>query len=489
MRKHFLFIFLVLIVSNTIQAQTKGTKVGFIDMEYILQNVPDYAEAQNQLEQKAQKWKQEIEAKKIEINKLKEALKAEKALLTKGLIEERTAEIDFLENETLDYQQKRFGPNGDLMSQKAGLTKPIQDQVFTAVQDIAEAKKYDFIFDKTSDLTMLFAAKRFDISDQIIGVLTRTEKRERLTKKQLKEEEAKETLQDELDENPALSDRQKALDAKKASREKVIADKILLQEERKQAAEEKKLQIISDREAKKAGLTPASSKTATPINGNEIEREATKTAAAEAKQKQLDDRASALEARKQAVEDNKKAQEEKKKQALADKEAKKTGSAPAISKSDTVDTAANNVEKEAAKSAAEEAKQKQVDARAKTLEDRKKIADENKKAQEEKRKQAITEKEAKKTGTISESTTKVVTKTPAVTEPVNVADTTVVKETTTKTDPEKAKQKQAEARAKTVEERKKALEEKRKKILEDREAAKKANEEKLKLAKENTNNN
>lgn len=159
MRKHFLFIFLALIVANAFQAQTRGTKLGFIDMEYILQNVPDYNEAQNQLEQKAQKWKQEIETKKIEINKLKEALKAEKALLTKGLIEERISEIEFLEKEMLDYQQKKFGPNGDLMTQKAGLTKPIQDQVFTAVQDIAEAKKYDFIFDKTSDMTMLLQPK------------------------------------------------------------------------------------------------------------------------------------------------------------------------------------------------------------------------------------------------------------------------------------------------------------------------------------------
>jgi Skp family chaperone for outer membrane proteins len=117
-------------------------------MEYILQNVPNYTEAKAQLEQKAQKWKQEVETKKIEINKLTEALKAEKPLLTAELIEERETEIKFLETEKLDYQQKRFGPNGDLIIQKNGLVKPIQDQVFTAVQDIAEAKKYDFIFDK-----------------------------------------------------------------------------------------------------------------------------------------------------------------------------------------------------------------------------------------------------------------------------------------------------------------------------------------------------
>ncbi|HEY6142474.1 MAG TPA: OmpH family outer membrane protein, partial [Flavobacterium sp.] len=252
MRKAVLFLFLALTLSGSLLAQTKGTKVGYIDMEYILQNVPDYIEAQNQLEQKAQKWKQEIEAKKNEINKLKEALKAEKALLTKGLIEERITEITFLENETLEYQQKKFGPNGELMTQKAGLTKPIQDQVFTAVQDIAEAKKYDFIFDKSSDFTMLFAAKRFDISDQIIRILNRTEKREQLTKKQLKEEAAKEAKEDALDESPALQDRQKALDAKKAARDKIIADRKLLMEERK-------LQIQAEKEAKRTGVTPTTS--------------------------------------------------------------------------------------------------------------------------------------------------------------------------------------------------------------------------------------
>jgi len=496
MRKQFLFIFLALIVANTFQAQTRGTKVGYIDMEYILQNVPDYTEAQNQLEQKAQKWKQEIEAKKIEINKLKEALKAEKALLTKGLIEERIAEIVFLENENLDLQQKRFGPNGDLMTQKASLTKPIQDQVFTAVQDIAEAKKYDFIFDKTSDLTMLFAAKRFDISDQIIRVLNRTEKREQLTKKQLKEEEAKEAKEDAMDDNPALANKQKSLDAKKAAREAVIANRILLQEERKKAAEDRKLQITADREAKKTGAAPSASKTVTTAVDNDVDKEAAIAAAAEAKQKQIDARAKTLEDRKKLAEENKKAQEERRQQILAERAAKKSGVVPATS-STAATAAGNDAEKEVAKTAAAEAKQKQIDARAKTLEDRKKVAEENKKAQEEKRKQALAEKEAKKTGTVSESTTKEDAKTTAVTEPAKAAtDTVVAKETTTKTTAEEAKQKQADERAKTleerkkvIEERKKALEEKRKKILEDREAAKKANEEKLKTTKENTNNN
>ncbi|HRN99074.1 MAG TPA: OmpH family outer membrane protein, partial [Flavobacterium sp.] len=166
------FFILILTMALTAQAQTRGVKIGYIDMEYILQNVPDYTEAKNQLEQKAQQWKQEIEAKKNDIAKLKDALKTERVLLTKELIEEREEEIRFQETELSDYQQKRFGPTGDLMTQKAVLVKPIQDQVFNAAQDIAEAGKFDFIFDKSSDLTMLFAAKRFDISDRVIRAIT-----------------------------------------------------------------------------------------------------------------------------------------------------------------------------------------------------------------------------------------------------------------------------------------------------------------------------
>ena len=503
MRKEFLFIFLALIVVSTIQSQTKSTKVGYIDMEYILQNVPDYTEAQNQLEQKAQTWKQEIETKKNEINKLKEALKAEKALLTKGLIEERISEIVFLENENLEYQQKRFGPNGDLMTQKLGLTKPIQDQVFTAVQDIAETKKYDFIFDKTSDMTILFAAKRYDISDQIVRILNKTEKREQLTKKQLKEEEEKEAKEEAMYDNPELAKKQKSLDAKKAARDLAISNKLLADEERRKAAEERKLKIIADREAKKSGVSPSTEKVATSTNT--ADKEAAVQAANDAKKAQAEQRAETIRIRNQEVLDKKKALEERRLQILEEREAKKSGVTPAAAP--TVATDQNNQAKKGteANSAAADAKQKQAEARAKTLEDRKKVAEENKKAQEEKRKQALEAKDTKKTGTVSENTVKETEK-KATTEPKTTkpetgtetksTDVTDVEKTTSKTPAEEAKQKQAEARAKTIEdrnklieERKKAIEDKKKKALEDREAAKKANEEKSKTTKENTNNN
>ena len=323
MRKQFLYLLLALFFAQTSDAQTRGTKIGFIDMEYILQNVPDYTEAKVQLEQRTEKWKLEIEAKKIEINKLKDALKAERALLTKELIDERETEINFLENENLSYQQKRFGPNGDLIIQKSLLVKPIQDQVFTAIQDIAERLKYDFIFDKTSDLTMLFAAKRFDISDQIIRTLTRTEKREQLTKKQQKAEEDKEKKEDAIDENPDLAERQKQLEDKKSAREKIIADRKLLQEQKKNEFEDKRAQVIADREAKKNGTISAKVTLEDKDNPANIEADkvAVKKAADDAKQKQEAAKAQTIEDRKKILEDRKKALEEKRKKILEEREA------------------------------------------------------------------------------------------------------------------------------------------------------------------------
>src|SRR6478752_7923083 len=102
MRKHFILLISALTVLTANAQSGKGIKIGYIDMEYILENVPEYNEANIQLEQKAQKWKQEMEGKKNEISKLKESLKTEQVLLTKELIQERQDEITYMENELME---------------------------------------------------------------------------------------------------------------------------------------------------------------------------------------------------------------------------------------------------------------------------------------------------------------------------------------------------------------------------------------------------
>lgn len=322
------FLFFIFILSSVVTfSQSRGVRIGYIDMNYILDKVPDYAEAKNQLDQKVSKWRQEIEIKKNEVKKLKDALQAEKSLLTKELIEEREEEIAYQEKDLLDYQEKRFGPKGDLIIQKSTLVKPIQDQIFTIVQDIADKKKYDFIFDKSSDLTMLFAAQRHDISDQVVRAITRSEKREQLSKKQLKEQESKEALEDMQDENPDLAERQRILDERKAAREKLIADKKAQRDsliaERKRKAEERRQKVLDEREAKKNGTVIEPTEENDEINDdykekvNSESKEETKELSAEEKRKQIE------EERNKKLEERKKALEERKKKILEEREAAK----------------------------------------------------------------------------------------------------------------------------------------------------------------------
>jgi Skp family chaperone for outer membrane proteins len=340
MMKKFIVAFFTFFIGLGAFAQgTKPVKIGYIDMNYILEKSPDYAEAKNQLEIRAGKWKQEMDAKSSEIKRLKDGLQAEKALLTKELIEEREEEIQFLEKDLSDYQQEKFGPNGELISQKAVLVKPIQDQVFTIIQDLAQNRKYDFIFDKSSDLTMLFAAKKYDLSDLIVKRLSRAAKTEKLSSKEQKALEAQER-EEELMADPEHQEREKAREEKKAEREKKLEERKAQQEEKRRAAEEKREQLKAEREAKKNGTTtPAQQSGATTDGGaNSTQRTSapgTETDAAEDKpaattaqekaaaakeerERKAAERKAAVEARKKKIEEDKEAarkkREEKKNQ-------------------------------------------------------------------------------------------------------------------------------------------------------------------------------
>ena len=217
--------------------------------------------------------------------------------------------------------QKRFGPNGDLLLQKAVLVKPIQDQIFTIVQDLADSKKYDFIFDKSSDLTMLFASKRYDISDQVLRTLTRAEQREQLTKKQLKLQQEKDAKEDFIKENPDMVERQRILDEKKTAREKLAAEKKAAIEEKKRIAAENKKKALEEKKAvnsspKKSNLTDS---IAAKKANDKLVAEATRKAAAEAKAKALEDRKKELEDRKKKILEDREAAKKAKEDKLKEK--------------------------------------------------------------------------------------------------------------------------------------------------------------------------
>ncbi|WP_417619890.1 OmpH family outer membrane protein [Oceanihabitans sediminis] len=315
---------------TNIQAQ-RGVRIGYIDTEYILENIPEYQEATSQLDSKVQKWKSEIESRLSVIEQKRKDLSNEKVLLTNELVAEREEDIKFEELEILEYQQKRFGPNGDLMIQKRQLIQPIQDQIFAAVQDIASTKKYDFIFDKSADVVMLYSADRFDISEQVIRAIVRTSKREQAASKKERREAQAEDVVPEV--NDAIDERRKALEEKKAARaaeaEKRRQELLEAREAKKEEAQRRRDSIIEARkQIREERLKERNTTNEENVDTKEDESSKTVNEAEEPKteekviedaaEKKLSDREKRkqeLEERRQKIlEDRRKAKEEREKQ-------------------------------------------------------------------------------------------------------------------------------------------------------------------------------
>ncbi len=219
-RNIFQIVFILLSVS-AIQAQ-KNIRVGYIDMEYILQNVPEYQEAQNQLDNRVQEWRVDAEQKLKNVEDMRKKLDNERALLTTELIEDREEEIAYMEQQARDYQQKRFGPNGDYMIQKKQLVRPVQDQVFAAVQEIAKLRNFDFIFDRTSEIGMIYADQQYDVSDLVLRTIKRTANREQLEgKDEIEQMEKREDLS--LEQEEQVTEREQMIEQRKRERDSIAA--------------------------------------------------------------------------------------------------------------------------------------------------------------------------------------------------------------------------------------------------------------------------
>ena len=169
------FVIITILFSILVYGQ-RGTKVGYIDMTYILETVDEYNKASDLLDKNIENWKKEIEIKKLELEQIKDQLNTERIILTPELINDRELEIQDFASEIIRLQEKRFGPNGDMIIQRSKLMQPLQDQVMSIVKQVAEESKYDFIFDRSSTATMLYSVKNYDISDLVIKRINRQQK-------------------------------------------------------------------------------------------------------------------------------------------------------------------------------------------------------------------------------------------------------------------------------------------------------------------------
>jgi outer membrane protein len=164
---HLALFAMLMIFSSVASAQ----KYAYVNTEYILDNIPDYKASMQQLDNISLGWQKEIEDRYAIIDKLYKAYQAEQVLLTEEMKKRRQDEITSKEKDVKDLQKQRFGVEGDLFKKKQELIKPIQDKIYNAVKKLATDGSYAVIFDKSSELIMLYANPKYDKSDDILKAL------------------------------------------------------------------------------------------------------------------------------------------------------------------------------------------------------------------------------------------------------------------------------------------------------------------------------
>jgi len=164
-------IIITFIAIAAISISSHAQKYAFVDTEYILENIPGYKAAQEQLDQLSQQYQKELETLHAELDQIYKDFQAEVVLLSDDMKRRREDVIVTKEKEYKKLQRQYFGPEGDLYQKRQALVKPIQDDVFNAIQAIAEQGAYTIIFDKAGGMSMIYTNPKYDLSDQVLQKL------------------------------------------------------------------------------------------------------------------------------------------------------------------------------------------------------------------------------------------------------------------------------------------------------------------------------
>ena len=156
----------ILIIFTTIGGFAQ--RFAYVDSDYILQHIPEYNSSQKQLDALSAQWQKDVDAKFADIENLFKAYQADQVLLTEDMRKRRESEIIQKERDAKEFQRLKFGFEGELFQVRTKLIKPIQDRVAKAIQAVADAQQLDMIFDKNSDITLLYASPRLDKSNDVI---------------------------------------------------------------------------------------------------------------------------------------------------------------------------------------------------------------------------------------------------------------------------------------------------------------------------------
>jgi len=214
-----LWFVILFLLTVAVYGQRSKLRIAYIDMEMILDSMPEYKQAMEELNLRVVQWKAEIDRMRSEIDRLKKELEAEKLMLTKELVKEKQEIIDFKEKQLTKFQMEKFGPQGDLELQRMMILKPVQDQVFNAVQKIARTRHFDIVFDKSDPRAgTVFINPKLNITHLVIREL---KKKHRLGERKKKKNKNKtSTRKKSVNLQEKYAERRRRLQAQREDRQK-----------------------------------------------------------------------------------------------------------------------------------------------------------------------------------------------------------------------------------------------------------------------------
>ena len=233
----------------------RNVRIGFLDIDKVLAAHSGFTESSQYLETKIASWRNEIDTRQKKLDEQTKILEIERPLLTEEIAEEREDDIAFEQEKLNQYIEQRFGVEGDWIQQKLKLAQPAQDEILTAIREIASDRKLNYVFDSTADILVLHSEKKYDISELVIKYLKINDKKKAQaflaeTKKQERKRRS----------NPSIDEKRKKIQQQNAERRKL--------------AEERKAERKRQKEAKKTGNRAQTD--AAPIQSKEEIREARK---------------------------------------------------------------------------------------------------------------------------------------------------------------------------------------------------------------------
>lgn len=167
MKKFLLVCLITLSAALTANAQ----KYALLDMEYVLKNIPAYERANEQLNQVSKKWQAEVEALNTEASTMYKNYQNEMVFLSQEQKNARQEAIMKKEKDASDLKRKYFGPEGELFKKRESLMSPIQEEIYTAVKEIAELRGYSLVLDRSSDTGVIYGSPKADISNEVLQKL------------------------------------------------------------------------------------------------------------------------------------------------------------------------------------------------------------------------------------------------------------------------------------------------------------------------------